>query len=126
MTWLDRFYEMNRTMKKLSLGESIDPIDPEHHHDGEHSEGADPHYWVSPLCAMKMASSVRDFLIELDPVNREEYDKTLKSLLEKIREVDSMARELSVIRRQKSIYDLSSESCIPGKGLRTGGDCRRE
>ena len=26
MTWLDRFYEMNRKMKKLSLGDSIDPI----------------------------------------------------------------------------------------------------
>ncbi len=94
MTWLDRFYEMNRRMKKLSLGDSIDPIAPVHHHNGDHSEGADPHYWVSPACAMKMASSVRDFIIELDPLNRGQYDENYKILTGKILEVDSLAREL--------------------------------
>ena len=51
MTWLDRFYETNTGMKKLNLGESIDPIESEHHHEGDNLEGADPHYWVSPKCA---------------------------------------------------------------------------
>jgi zinc transport system substrate-binding protein len=95
MTWLDRFYEMNRSMKKLSLCKSIDPIVTELHRDGDHAEGADPHYWLSPACAMKMASSVRDFLIDLDPGNRKQYDGNCKILTEKIREVDSMAKELS-------------------------------
>lgn len=95
MTWLDRFYEMNRKMKRLSLGDSIDPIAPEHHHDGDNSEGADPHYWVSPACAMKMASSVRDFINQLDPENREQYDQNFEILAEKIVEVDSLAKELS-------------------------------
>ena len=27
MNWLDRFYETNQTMKRLSLGDSIDPLD---------------------------------------------------------------------------------------------------
>ncbi len=96
MTWLDRFYEMNRRMKRLSLGNSIDPIAPEHPHDGDHSEGADPHYWVSPACAMKMAIAVRDFIIELDPVNREQYVENYKILTKKILKVDSLARELSI------------------------------
>ena len=52
MNWLDRFYETNRSMKKLSLGDKIDPIESEHQHEGEHVEGADPHYWVSPKCAV--------------------------------------------------------------------------
>jgi zinc transport system substrate-binding protein len=95
MTWLDRFYEMNRKMKKLSLGDSIDPIKPVHHDEDHHFESADPHYWVSPLCAMKMASSVRDFLTELDPENREDYDKNFKILSKRIEEVDSAAKELS-------------------------------
>jgi len=102
MTWLDRFYEMNRRMKKLSLGDSIDPIAPEHHHVGEHSEGADPHYWVSPVCAMKMASSVREFIIELDPVNRGKYDENFKILSEKILEVDSLAGELTASGGKKA------------------------
>lgn len=102
MTWLDRFYEMNRSMKKLSLGEAIDPIAPEHHHDGDHSEGADPHYWVSPLCAMKMAASIKNFLIELDPKNSMEYIENFKILEGKIREVDSLARDLSSSSAGKS------------------------
>lgn len=102
MTWLDRFYEMNRGMKKLSLGNVIDPIAPEHHHEGDHIESADPHYWVSPLCAMKMAASVKDFLIELDPKNSMEYNNNFRILTGKIREVDSLARELSSTSAGKS------------------------
>ena len=42
MNWLDRFYETNPSMKRLSLGEGIEPITSAHHHDGDHTEGADP------------------------------------------------------------------------------------
>ena len=83
-------------MKKLSLSASVDPIISEvHHHDDGHSEGADPHFWVSPRCAARMALSVRDFLVELDPANVEEYERNYGVLIEKIGQVDSMARELS-------------------------------
>lgn len=102
LTWLDRFYEMNRSMKKLSLGDAIDPIAPENHHDGSHIETADPHYWVSPKCAMKMAVSIRDFLVELDPENREEYNANFTILDGKIREVDSLAKGLSSSSSGKS------------------------
>lgn len=102
ITWLDRFYEMNRKMKKLNLGNSIDPILAEHHDEDHHLEIADPHYWVSPLCAMKMASSVRDLLIELDRDNMEFYDKNYNIFLDRILEVDSMAKELSSSRGGKA------------------------
>lgn len=102
MTWMDRFSEMNKSMTKLNLGESIVPIENHHDHEGEHSEGADPHYWVSPLCAMKMALSVRDFLLELDPENGDEYERNYGALLEKIGQVDSMARALSVMEGNRT------------------------
>ena len=70
ITWLDRFYDTNRTMKKLSLSKNIEPLGSSHHHEGDHVEGADPHYWVSPKCALIMALSVRDFLCELNPAGR--------------------------------------------------------
>jgi zinc transport system substrate-binding protein len=95
MTWLDRFYEMNRRMKKLSLGDYIDPIKPSHQDEDDHYETADPHYWISPVCAMKMASSVKDFLIELDPGNRDQYDKNYQILLGRIKEVDARAKGLA-------------------------------
>jgi zinc transport system substrate-binding protein len=102
MTWLDRFYEMNGGMKRLSLGDNIETIKSAHHHDDEQHESADPHYWVSPLCALKMAASVREFLTELDPQNRKLYEENFKSLTEKIMEVDSMAKELSSSGERRS------------------------
>jgi zinc transport system substrate-binding protein len=92
--WLDRFYETNRSMKKLSLGEKIDLIRPKHKHEGEHTEQADPHYWVSPSCAMIMASSVKGLLCELNPGKAEIYETNYGNLLSKIRETDEKARTL--------------------------------
>ena len=49
-----------------------------------------------------MASSVRDFLIELDPEGREKYEENFKTISEKINGVDLKARELSVPGGKKS------------------------
>jgi len=94
-TWLDRFNEVNRKMKKLSLAGGIDPITSEDHHEGGHTERADPHYWVSPACAGKMAVSVRDFLTELDPDHRQVYEDNYSALAKKIDDLDHRAGELS-------------------------------
>lgn len=94
MNWLNRFYETNQTMKKLSLGDSIDPLTSSHHHEGGHIEGADPHYWVSPRCALIIASSVKGFLCELNPVQKTKYESNYHVLISKIQEVDNKAREL--------------------------------
>lgn len=101
-TWLDRFNEINRDMRKLSLGESIEPIVSENHLEGGHDEGADPHYWVSPVCARRMALSVRDLLIELDPGNKLQYEVNFNSLSEKIAGVDLKAKELAAAGRKKA------------------------
>jgi zinc transport system substrate-binding protein len=94
MTWLDRFYETNRSMKKLSLGEKIDPIVSGHHHDGDNIEGADPHYWVSPKCAMIMSSSLKEFLCQLNPSQKQKYETNYQSLILKIQDIDKMAQTL--------------------------------
>jgi zinc transport system substrate-binding protein len=91
MNWLDRFYQTNRKMKKLNLGESIDPIRPEH--SDEHIEGADPHYWVSPKCAMSMAAAVKNFLSELNPTAKDKYDQNCKQLLISIDSLDKKAEK---------------------------------
>ena len=103
IAWLDRFYEINRNMKKLSLAGSIDPIiSEEHHHDDGFSEGADPHYWVSPRCAARMALSVRDFLSGLDPENGPLFNENYDKLLVKINALDSMAAKLSSYEGKKA------------------------
>jgi zinc transport system substrate-binding protein len=106
MNWLERFYETNKTMKKLCLGDKIIPIVSEHQHEGEHVEGADPHYWVSPVSAKIMAVSVKEFLISLNPAQREKYKENCQTFLAKIEELDrqSQARFSSLKRRSFMIY----------------------
>ena len=94
MTWLDRFYETNRSMKKLLLGNNIDLIKPDRHSGSGHSEGADPHFWVSPRCALRIALSVKDFLCELKPAGKEKYDKNYVKLISTISGIDQKASEL--------------------------------
>jgi len=94
MTWLERFYETNRSMKKLSLGDKIDPLIAEHRHEGDHVESTDPHYWVSPKCALIMASSVKELLCGLNPLQKQKYEINYQILLAKIKDIDNKATEL--------------------------------
>jgi zinc transport system substrate-binding protein len=94
MNWLDRFYETNRSMKKLNLGDSIVPLSSEHSHDGGHIEAADPHYWVSPKCALVIASSVKIFLCRLNPAQSQKYNSNYQLLIAKIHELDNKSGQL--------------------------------
>lgn len=98
MAWLDRFYESNHNMKKLNLGNFIEPIENEHSHESHHVEShhvesADPHYWVSPKCARDMAVAVRDFLKKINPEGASQYDINCDSLLAKVDELDKRTQE---------------------------------
>ena len=93
MTWLDRFYEMNKSMVKLSLGDKITPIASEHVHEGEHTEGTDPHYWVSPKCAAIMASEVKKLLCNLNPQDSSVYQANYERLAVTISETDKKAKQ---------------------------------
>jgi zinc transport system substrate-binding protein len=94
MNWLDRFYEINGTMKRLSLGDKIDPIGSGHNHESGHVEVADPHYWVSPKSALIMALSVKEFLSGLNPLQKDKYETNYKALVLKIKDVDNRAEKL--------------------------------
>lgn len=94
ITWLERFYDSNRSMKKLALNQNIEPLASGHHHDGGHVEAADPHYWVSPKCAMKMAASVRDLLCDLNPPGKNRYDSNYQNLMDEITLIDNRATAL--------------------------------
>jgi zinc transport system substrate-binding protein len=102
MNWLDRFYETNSTMKRLCLGDSIEPLTSVHKHEGGHIEGADPHYWVSPRCAHVIASSVKRLLIDLNPSQKDKYETNYQNLLSKIEDVNKKATELFSAMPNKS------------------------
>jgi zinc transport system substrate-binding protein len=102
MTWLDRFYELNSEMKRLSLGNFIEPLANGHEHEGDHTEGADPHYWVSPKCALKMASAISVFLCSIDTSGSEIFRRNYDTLSAKILEIDKMADSLFLHCQKKT------------------------
>ncbi len=91
ITWLDRFYETNKTMKKLSLGEKIDLIKPTEKSDIHDVEGADPHFWVSPKNALIISSEIKALLSDLNPERKDIYDQNYRQLCEKVKALDSIA-----------------------------------
>jgi len=102
MTWLDRFYETNPNMKKLALGKNIDLIKPEGSTTSENVEGADPHFWVSPICALKMADEIKSLLIEINPDKKEKYEYNYAKLIKLINDIDRKARVLFDSNKNKS------------------------
>jgi zinc transport system substrate-binding protein len=106
MTWLERFYETNRSMKRLSLADHIDLIKPDQHPTYEHSEGADPHYWVSPKSAQTIALAIKNFLCELKPQDSVKYEERYLKLAETISGIDSNANELFKDFKGKSFITM--------------------
>jgi zinc transport system substrate-binding protein len=102
MTWLDRFYETNRSMRKLSLGQNIDLIKPAGTTDLQHDEGADPHFWISPKCALIMASEIKLLLIELNRDKKEKYEQNYLNLVKSINDIDQKAQGLFSLYNEKS------------------------
>ncbi len=94
MNWLDRFYETNPVMKRLNLSTVITPLNSLHKHESGHLESADPHYWVSPVCALAISKAVKELLCELNPSQKEKYESNYQALISVINQVDMKAKEL--------------------------------
>jgi len=92
--WMNRFREVNPSMKIIDLSGNISLIAPDgdsmHEGHGHEGEGADPHYWLSPREALNIAASVRGFIIGLNPSDSLKYDSNYRRLVRKISEVDSL------------------------------------
>jgi zinc transport system substrate-binding protein len=94
LAWLKRFYGVNKTMKRLTLGDSIDLIKGGEHDNDSHVEGADPHFWISPRCAIRIAESVKSLLCDLKPENKEKYERNCVQLEDSIKSIDQKASQL--------------------------------
>ncbi len=94
LTWLDRFFETNKRMKLLKLGDSTDVIEVDDHDRVGNLEGADPHFWVSPKSARSIAGAVRALLCELRPEKEDRYNSNYSRLLDTIDLMDRKAADL--------------------------------
>ncbi|MEV5028577.1 metal ABC transporter solute-binding protein, Zn/Mn family [Paenibacillus sp. LPE1-1-1.1] len=104
--WVDGFLkglskDSKVITKEMSNGITlIEGSEDEHEDEGEHEDehadeeapehgGVDPHTWVSPKSALKLAENVKNSLIEADAANQADYEKNYAALKTKIESIDA-------------------------------------
>jgi len=86
--WMDRIESTNPEMEIIG-----DSDEDDHGHDHKHEHELDPHPWTSPLLAMKMADTIYNALIKLDPANSNQYDENRRSLQAELSLLDQEIQE---------------------------------
>lgn len=69
--WLEELAQVAPEAKVLKISEGLNS-----------SDTTDPHLWLDPLMAQKMARRVADSLVQLDPANKDYYEDNLIKLHE--------------------------------------------
>lgn len=118
---LPRIMDISENIEVVSLDEQVaevysdryfDEDEEEHGHDEEHDEdvehheneeeaehenhnhdGRDPHIWLSPKRVKVMIEEIKEQLIELNPENKEIYEKNAEDYIKRLDEVDNDIRE---------------------------------
>ena len=85
LTWGERLKSVSTDMAWIDISRGIELIDGhvcnhEEGHDHHHAAAYDPHYWMSPLSAMKMVENIKDELTKLNPELKTVIEKNYQSL----------------------------------------------
>lgn len=90
--------------KELAMGKANDHGHEEEGHE-EHDHGdIDPHLWISPQISMKLASSIKNSLIEKDPKNEATYTKNYDTLVTELKQLDSDFKEMADASNNKTFF----------------------
>jgi ABC-type Zn uptake system ZnuABC Zn-binding protein ZnuA len=84
----------NKNLKLIDLGSRL-PKDRlregvckhDHHHEGDHDHGNDPHVWLSPDLAVLLVEQIRDELKAADPAHAAGYDSRAAEYAAKLRKL---------------------------------------
>lgn len=96
MAWGDRITGINRDIALLRLADSQDLVYGEAHRHGDHFHysGVDPHFWTSPVAALKMADDILSFLRSIYPDRAGEFESNHGRLVITINEVAARLESL--------------------------------
>lgn len=75
-------------------GEETHSEEEQHDEDAAHSEehldqNLDPHVWLDPILSIKLASHIKDSLIELMPEQKQEFEQNFVQLEQDLKELDN-------------------------------------
>lgn len=93
LSFAEKIIQANPSMKVVDLSEGLDLIAHGRDNTGRLT-GADPHIWLSPALVKKMASVMRDQLIEISPAKKLEYEENFQKFVREIDETDAEIRRL--------------------------------
>ncbi|MGV2941652.1 metal ABC transporter solute-binding protein, Zn/Mn family [Mesobacillus sp. LC4] len=73
--------------------------DEEHHNEASRSEehhdkNLDPHVWLDPIRSIKLASNIKDSLIELMPDREQEFEQNFAQLEKELKELDNEFKDV--------------------------------
>ena len=70
----------------------------------DHSHGADPHIWTSPVNAMKMVENIEEALVKIDSGNAEFYKDNAHEYIQSLEDIDTQFRDIVAKSDTKTIY----------------------
>ena len=89
--------------------EEEDEHDHDHGHDHHHHGEFDPHVWLDPELATQMAENIKDKLVEMNPDEKETYEKNFESLKADLEELSNSLDEAMKDKKRDTVY-ISHES----------------
>jgi zinc transport system substrate-binding protein len=91
LAWLYRFYQVNPSMKIVSFANNQELLYAKawQHDDHMHYEGVDPHFWISPKSAYRIASDLKGLLVNLKPESAAVYEENYTRLIAAIAALDN-------------------------------------
>jgi len=103
--WMERIEAANPGLMVIDVRKGIELIpmktkalDPGNAANNAHSHshsGLDPHIWLDPMVVRQIAATVRDYLLEIDPVNRDSYESNTDRFIADLIELDTNIRGLT-------------------------------
>lgn len=109
-TWIDQAKEIldpGRTAI-VDASASLEPVHVESE-TGHHHGDADPHVWLDPVRAKKLAEAIRDALVEADPDHAADYRANFEKLSPRFDELDRTFKEIAE-KAENRVFIVSHEA----------------
>lgn len=93
-TWGDKLAIEMDSKRVMKVSDYVELLDISGHAEleepdkDEHQNGKDPHLWMSPINMNEIGREVMEKLVDLDPQNRDYYQKNYNALSEKLKALD--------------------------------------
>jgi len=76
----------------------------EESHEGHDHGEVDPHLWISPKISIKLATSIKNSLVEKDPANESVYTENFNALVAELEQLDADFKEMADASNNKTFF----------------------